>query len=748
MFQQQVEKISFKEVKEYIQNNVLRKSHAFWPADYGHYGPLFVRLAWHCAGSYRMSDGRGGCDGGGIRLDPERSWPDNTNLDKARRLLYPVKAKFGPGLSWGDLFVMAGTAAIEDMGAPILGFCGGRVDAPDGRESLPMGPSAEQEALFPCDHSENECQASTHLGSIEPGAIYVNPGGVGGNPVPSISAGSVREVFARMDFNDSETVAICGGGHAFGKCHGACKTGPGPNPADAPFNSWPGTCMPKKRAEDTFTSGWEGAWTINPDKWDNNYFVNLVKYEWKLVQSPAGSNQWNVKGLRGQEPDPEKRLLAPDAHLEGEKQDVMMLTSDLAFMHDPMNKYQPIVEKFAKDQKALDDMFAYSWYKLMSRDMGPASRCVGDMVPPAQDWQFPLPSPPEKLADFDKVREALQLLIDIKKKKDAKMPGMLALLAIQCASTYRQTDHRGGCNGARIRFSPEKDWVGENRLGAEMINKALTVLGAIKEKFGDGLSWADLIVLAGNVALEDAGSLPLVFCGGRTDAKDGMGSKGLGPIKLNSSKLNILVYRARQMGLNEREYAALVGGKVAVMTGPLDNRVFKQVLESQELDLAESGPALGAEEVQALYADTALLDATVDYAGDNTMFLRMFVKAYTKMMNADRFDGPQRNLCTIPKTKFATNKDPCGKIKNKGRCKRRMCYWNQQQEMCVMKDQYKHLVYSRGETDTLFEEALISWYVVGPMVGIAALIATAYRFTSKTPEDEYIDIEKRSIMAA
>ena len=463
--------VNYAQVREDIRV-VMTDSKEFWPADYGTYGGLFLRLAWHNAGSYRTSDGRGGADGGRQRFEPERSWPDNTNLDKARRLLWPVKEKHGDNLSWGDLFVLAGDEAITSSGGTVLGFCGGRVDAPDGSESIQLGPSDIQEELTPCPEN-GECEAP--LGANTVGLIYVNPEGHMADGDPVKSAQDIRDVFGRMDMNDTETVALIGGGHTIGKTHGACPDGAGPSPADDPLNPWPGMCGDGK-LENAFTSGFELPFTSKPKYWDTEYFDNLLAYTWEIFEGPGGHKQWRVTP---QSDSP----VAPSA--DGtHNQSIGLLTSDVALKTDLA--YRQIVESFSGNLETFDQMFAHAWYKLTTRDMGPRSRCMNDDAPAAQDWQYPLPEVTESPPDWSEVKARLVSLLD----SDTASYGEFTRLAWQCASSFRVTDYQGGCNGGRVRFSPAADWsVNVN------LNTGLSKLQQISQEFGPSLSMADLIVL-------------------------------------------------------------------------------------------------------------------------------------------------------------------------------------------------------------------------------------------------------------
>lgn len=619
---------------------LMTDSKDFWPADFGHYGGLMIRLAWHCNGSYRSSDGRGGCDGGRIRFNPERSWADNTNLDKALDLLEPIKHKYGTSLSWGDLIVLAGNVAIESMGGPVLGFCGGRRDDADGTNSIQLGPSPEQVAIAPC---EVNGQCKSPLGPTTIGLIYVNPEGPMGNPDPTLSVADIRDTFKRMGMDDRETVALIGGGHAFGKTHGACPTGPGPDPTEDPEHPWPGTCGEgplKGKGNNTFTSGFEGAWTFTPTKWGNGYFKGLTTLTWEKFMGPGGHNQWRP---------------VPDT-----TPPVRMLTADIALLKDP--SYLAISKEFASNLTALNDAFSHAWYKLMSRDMGPVARCRGSNVPPAQPFQNPLPPPPAQLPNFAAVRAKIKALLKSdctglssdKTNNGKPYNGALFIHAAwQCASTFRLTDYSGGCNGAKIRFAPQKDWP----VNAG-VDKIIAALAPIKQSFPN-LSMADLIVLAGEVALEDAGADNVDFIGGRVDATDGSGVEHLAPRDYYKSALVAVRDNMKVMGLSKYDAVALAGrprspaqqkllgfkGSYTTDPSKFSNLYFKLLLNEKWTKVSDKEYKAEGKDIYMLDTDVALLDdpelkAVVKvYAGNKYIFKQAFTTAWEKLMTADHFGG-------------------------------------------------------------------------------------------------------------
>ena len=489
-------KLDYESLKKDL-NDLMTDSQDWWPADYGHYGPFFIRMTWHAAGTYRTADGRGGGGTGAQRFAPLNSWPDNGNLDKARRLLWPIKQKYGKQISWADLLILAGNVAIESMGGKTFGFSGGRPDIWAPEEDIHWG--AEKEWLANERYS-GERDLANPLGAVQMGLIYVNPQGPDGNPDPLASAVDIRETFGRMAMNDEETVALVAGGHTFGKGHGA---GPeesvGTEPEGAPLEQmgfgWTSSHASGK-GSDTITSGFEGAWTANPTQWDNGYFDLLFKYEWELVDTPAGAKVWHAI-------NPDESDLAPDAEDASKKVPTMMTTADMALREDP--SYREISKRFHENPDEFADAFARAWFKLLHRDMGPKVRYMGPEVPDEElIWQDPVPS---GSSDYD---------VDLVKSKilgsDLTIQEMIET-AWASASTYRNSDMRGGANGARIRLAPQKDWEANK---PEQLEKVLDVYSKISEE--TGASIADIIVLAGNAGIEKASGKSVPFTPGRGDA--------------------------------------------------------------------------------------------------------------------------------------------------------------------------------------------------------------------------------------
>lgn len=582
--------------------NLLTVSQGSWPADFAdtvgaNYGPFMIRLAWHCSGSYRNTDGRGGCDGGRIRHDPVLSWPDNANLDQALKLLEPVKEKYGSSLSWGDLIILAGNAAIESMGGPILGFCGGRIDeASGGSDNIILGPSDEQEVLTPCLTDDMQGACTGNLGPTTVGLIYVEPSGHLGNPDPAgLIIDDIRSSFGKMGMNDTETLALAGGGHSFGKVHGACP--------DPPCGEGDMAGIGKN----TVTSGFEGTWTTAPTSWTNQYFTNLIDYDWNLISGPGGHHQWAPAAKNGVDPVP----------------DIMMLTSDVASIKDP--EFLKISQEFAGDITKLEMAFKHAWYKLTAADMGPSTRCLGDNVPPAQPFQSPLPKSPDTLPDFIPIRQKIQdAITNEKSNREA-----FTALASKCASTFRGTDYRGGCNGAFVRFDDDDE-----------TKDTISTLTAIKDEYPDA-SYADIIVLAAQVALEDAGSDKMAFCGGRTDGTES-GRALLEPIVYDSRLSESVKYKdsLHVQGLTFRQGVALAG--MPSGSDDMDNTFFGDLLKAA--DEGEQGTYTDRE--WALVDDDELKEIVEVYAENSDEFMEEFSSAWTYLMTADRFDGPRINACS------------------------------------------------------------------------------------------------------
>jgi catalase-peroxidase len=553
---------------------LMTQSQDWWPADYGHYGPLFIRMAWHSAGTYRISDGRGGARYGTQRFAPLNSWPDNANLDKARRLLWPIKQKYGKKISWADLMVLAGNCALESMGFETFGFAGGREDVWEPQEDIYWGPESE---WLGDKRYQGDRELEQPLAAVQMGLIYVNPEGPNGKPDPIAAARDIRETFRRMAMNDEETVALIAGGHTFGKAHGASSAkNVGPEPEGASIQEqglgWKNR-YGKGNAEDTITSGLEGAWTSTPTAWSNGYFENLFGFEWKLVKSPAGAWQWTPT-------DPSAAGTVPDAHLSGKSHAPMMFTTDLALKMDP--DYRVISKRFHDDPEAFRLAFAKAWYKLTHRDMGPASRLLGPEVPEPQLWQDPIPAVNHTLIDAKDI-EGLKEKILSSGLNVSELVGA----AWASASSYRGTDHRGGANGGRIRLAPQRDWPVND---PEELSKVLTKLEAIQQEFesdrtdGKRVSIADLVVLGGCAAIEAAAKrggvdVQVPFTPGRMDASEEMtdvesfavlepvadGFRNyLSPKILQGGKTRsaeeLLVDRSHRLRLSAPEMTVLVGG--------------------------------------------------------------------------------------------------------------------------------------------------------------------------------------------
>ncbi|GAB5488607.1 MAG: catalase/peroxidase HPI [Parasphingorhabdus sp.] len=647
---------------------LMTDSQPWWPADYGNYGPFFIRMAWHAAGTYRTADGRGGANSGQQRFAPLNSWPDNGNLDKARRLLWPIKQKYGNKISWADLFILTGNVAIESMGGPVFGFGGGRADVFEPEIDVYWGTEEEwvdtgaETRIQP----DKDWELENPLAAIQMGLIYVNPEGPGGNADPLLSAKDMKETFARMAMNDEETVALTAGGHAFGKAHGAVdpeslSNAPEGGTLDQMGFGWM-TNEEQISKGQTTTSGIEGAWSNTPTEWNGNYFRLLLDYDYELVHSPAGAQQWQP--INQKEED-----MAPDAHDPSKKVPTMMTTADMALKMDP--DYRKISEKFRNDQAALDDAFARAWFKLCHRDMGPKARYLGPEVP-SEDliWQDIVPAgitPSDRaVADFKSA------ILD-----SGLSVSELVKAAWASASTYRQTDHRGGANGARVRLAPQKDWAVND--SAELSK----VLAKIDELRGD-ISMADAIVLAGNAAIEKASNAEVPFAGGRGDASDEQtDAESFEPLepkadgfrnylanKMSVSTEDMLVDRAHLLGLSIPEMTALVGGLRVLgansgnsahgvftdRVGQLTNDWFVNLLDmgtkwapvdgSDDEEFVGTDRATGDEKWRATRVDLAFgsnsqLRAVAEiYAQDDSgeRFVQDFIAAWTKVMNADRFD--------------------------------------------------------------------------------------------------------------
>ena len=651
---------------------LLTTSQDWWPADWGHYGPMIVRMTWHAAGTYRIADGRGGGGSGAQRFAPLNSWPDNAGTDKSRRLLWPIKQKYGNKISWADLMVFAGNVAYESMGFKTFGFGFGREDIWEPEEIF-WGP---EDTWLGDERYSDDRELSGPFGAVQMGLIYVNPEGPNGNPDPLQSARDIRETFGRMAMNDEETVALIVGGHTVGKCHGAVDPEYlGPEPEGAPVEAqglgWHNTYGSGKGA-DTLISGLEGAWTNEPTKWDNGYLHNLFAYDWELTTSPAGAKQWTPK-------NPEAQDTVPDAHDPAKRHAPMMLTSDLALKVDPI--YEPIARRFYENPDELADAFARAWYKLLHRDMGPVSRYLGPYVPEPQLWQDPVPAVDHELIDDAEIAQLKAALLD-----SGLSIRQLVVTAWASAATFRGTDMRGGANGARIQMAPQKDWEVN---GGEELTDALQAIDRVRQKWGGRkVSLADLIVLGGCAAVEQAAKnaghdITVPFAPGRTDATQEQTdvesfavleptADGFRNYLREGEKLppeTRLVDRAYMLTLTAPEMTVLVGGMRALNTNfrqsrhgiltdrpeTLTNDFFVNLLdiktewrtsESTEhvyegRDRATGEVKWTATAVDLVFGANAQLRAIGEfYAQQDAQerFVRDFVKAWDKVMNLDRFD--------------------------------------------------------------------------------------------------------------
>ncbi len=682
-YAEEFKKLDFDALKKDLYA-LMTDSQDWWPADWGHYGGLFIRMAWHSAGTYRTADGRGGGGTGNQRFAPVNSWPDNGNLDKARRLLWPIKQKYGNRISWADLMILAGNCALESMGFKTFGFGGGRTDIWQPEEDIYWG--AEKEWLATSDKPNSRYSGDrvleSPLAAVQMGLIYVNPEGPDGNPDPVASGRDVRETFARMAMGDEETVALTAGGHTFGKAHGAgdpALVGPVPEaaPLEAQGLGWINKFGTGKGG-DTTTSGIEGAWKRNPTRWDNGYFDTLFGYEWELTRSPAGAQQWVAKNVKSED-------MIPDAHDPAQKHPPMMTTADLSLRFDPI--YEPIARRFHKDPAAFADAFARAWFKLTHRDMGPKARYLGPEVP-AEDliWQDPIPPVDHPLVDAADIA-------DLKAKVLASGLSIAELVATAwaSASTFRGSDMRGGANGARVRLTPQKDWEANDPV---QLARVLATLEGIRKVFNDAggggrkVSLADLIVLGGGAAVEAAAraaghTVSVPFAPGRTDASpaqtdvasfavmepeaDGFRNYQRKAYKVSAEEM--LVDKAQLLTLSAPEMTVLVGGLrvLGANAGGSPHGVFTQrpqVLSNDFfvnlLDMgtvwsptSEAGDSFEGRDrktgqlkwtgtrVDLIFGSNSQLRALAEvYAQDDAQekFVRDFVAAWNKVMNLDRFD--------------------------------------------------------------------------------------------------------------
>ena len=671
-------KLDLKALKQDLYT-LMTDSQEWWPADYGHYGPFMVRMAWHSAGTYRIADGRGGAGAGQQRFAPLNSWPDNTNLDKARRLLWPVKQKYGNQISWADLMVLAGNCAMESMGFKTFGFGGGRADVWEPEEDIYWGTETEWLAD---KRYKGERELENPLAAVQMGLIYVNPQGPNGEPDPVASGGDIRETFARMAMNDVETVALVAGGHTFGKCHGAgdaSLVGPEPEGATLAEQGLGWTSKHGSgKAGDTITSGIEGAWTPNPTQWDNGYFTTLFKYDWELTKSPAGAWQWLAKGVAEED-------MVPDAHDPSKKHRPMMTTADMAMRMDPI--YEKISLRFRDNPDEFADAFARAWFKLTHRDMGPKVRYLGSEVPEENlIWQDPVPAVDHALVDASDIAQ-LKANILATGLSTSELVGT----AWCSATTFRNSDKRGGANGARIRLAPQKDWDANQ---PKQLAKVVQALGGVQETFnasaggGKKVSMADLIVLGGCAAVEQAAKaggydIEVPFTAGRTDATaeqtdadsfavlepQADGFRNYQKAAFTVSTEEFLVDKAQLMTLTAPEMTALVGGmrvldanhnqsKHGVFTdrpGVLSTDFFVNLLDmstewkanSEEEEVFEGRDRASGDlkwtgtRVDLIFGSHSQLRAIAEVYAQNDSkekFVKDFVAAWNKVMNLDRFE--------------------------------------------------------------------------------------------------------------
>ena len=657
-YREEFNKIDYDSLKADL-NNLMTDSQEWWPADYGHYGPFFIRMTWHAAGTYRNTDGRGGGGTGAQRFAPLNSWPDNGNLDKARRLLWPIKQKYGKKISWADLLILAGNVAIESMGGKTFGFSGGRPDIWGPEEDIHWGVET---GWLENNRYKGDRELDNPLAAVQMGLIYVNPQGPDGNPDPLASARDIRETFGRMAMNDEETVALVAGGHTFGKAHGAStedhvNTEPEGAPLEEMGFGWTSS-YGSGVGSDTITSGIEGAWTANPTEWDNGYFDLLFGYEWELTKSPAGAHIWHAVNQKEED-------MAPDAEDASIKVPTMMTTADMAMREDP--SYREVSKRFHENPEEFADAFARAWFKLLHRDMGPKTRYMGPEIPEEElIWQDPVPA---GNSDYD-ISAVKEMIL----ASGLSIQEMIET-AWSSASTFRGSDMRGGANGARIRLEPQRSWEVNN---PDQLNKVLDVYSSIAEE--TGVSVADIIVLAGNVAIEKASGLDVPFTPGRGDATQentdiesfavlepqSDGFKNFHKTGLNVNSEEIMLDKAQLLGLTAPEMTVLVGGLrslgisssgYGLFTENIDelsNDYFRTLLDMsvqwrpngtgnsyEATDRVTGDKVRTASRTDLVFGSNSQLRALVEvYASDDSLdkFKSDFIHAWNKVMNTDRFD--------------------------------------------------------------------------------------------------------------